>query len=84
MNAQVYHRNTLEQEVFEVYICLYNRYGFSKIKNIKANSEEFKENFDVSINNISVEDYIYIDHKINEYFMIYYFETSNNTLYYFS
>lgn len=46
MNAQVYHRDTLEQEVYEVYICLYDKFGFSKIKNINVNSEEFKENFD--------------------------------------
>lgn len=46
MNAQVYHRNTLEQEVYEAYICLYDKYGFSKIKNIKSDREEFKENFD--------------------------------------
>lgn len=45
MNAQVYHRDTLEQNVYEVYICLYDKYGFSKIKNIKADSEEFKQNF---------------------------------------
>lgn len=45
MNAQVYHRDTLTQEVFEVYICLYDKYGFSKIKNIKVDSEEFKNNF---------------------------------------
>lgn len=45
MNAQVYHRDTLTQEVYEVYICLHNKYGLSKIKNIKANSKEFKENF---------------------------------------
>lgn len=45
MNAQVYHRDTIEQTVYEVYICLYDKYGFSKIKNIKADSEEFKENF---------------------------------------
>ena len=45
MNAQVYHRDTLTQEVYEVYICINNKYGFSKIKNIKADSEEFKENF---------------------------------------
>lgn len=45
INAQVYHRNTLTQEVFEVYICLYDKYGFSKIKNIKADSKEFAENF---------------------------------------
>lgn len=46
INAQVYHRNTIEIKVYEVYICLYDKYGFSKIKNIKADSEEFKENFD--------------------------------------
>lgn len=45
MNAQVYHRDTLTQEVYEVYICLHDKYGFSKIKNIDVNSEEFKENF---------------------------------------
>lgn len=45
MNAQVYHRNTIEQDIYEVYICLYNKYGFSKIKNIKVDSEIFKENF---------------------------------------
>lgn len=45
INAQVYHRDTLEQKVYEVYICLYNKYGFSIIKNIKADSEEFKQNF---------------------------------------
>ena len=56
----------------------------NKLNEYDQNSDnhEFKENFDVSINNISTEDYIYIDDKINEYFMIYYFETSNNTLYY--
>ncbi len=56
----------------------------NKLNEYDQNSDnhEFKENFDVSINNISAEDYIFIDHKINEYFMIYYFETSNNTLYY--
>jgi hypothetical protein len=32
INAQVYHRDTLTQEVFEAYICLYDKYGFSKIK----------------------------------------------------
>ncbi len=46
MNAQVYHRDTLTQEVYEVYICLYDKYGFSRIININANSKEFKENFD--------------------------------------
>lgn len=46
INAQVYHRDTITQEVYEVYICLYNKYGFSKIKNIKVDSEEFKSNFD--------------------------------------
>lgn len=46
MNAQVYHRDTLTQEVYEVYICLYDKYGFSKIKNIKVDSKEYKENFD--------------------------------------
>lgn len=46
INAQVYNRDTLTQEVYEVYICLYNKYGFSRIKNIKVDSEEFKENFD--------------------------------------
>lgn len=46
MNAQVYHRDTLTQEVYEVYICLHDNFGFSKIKNIKADSKEFKENFD--------------------------------------
>lgn len=45
INAQVYHRDTLTKEVYEVYICLYDKYGFSKIKNIKSNSEEFKANF---------------------------------------
>lgn len=46
INAQVYHRNTLEQEVFEVYICLYDKYGFSRIKNIKPDTEEYREFFD--------------------------------------
>jgi len=46
MNAQVYHRDTITQEVYEVYICLYDCYGFSRIKNIKVNSKEYKENFD--------------------------------------
>lgn len=46
INAQVYHRDTLTQEVYEVYICLYDKYGFSKIKNIKVNSEEYNQNFD--------------------------------------
>lgn len=46
INAQVYHRNTIEQEVYEVYICLYDKYGFSKIKNIKPETEEYKEFFD--------------------------------------
>lgn len=46
MNAQVYHRDTLTQEVYEVYICLHDKYGFSKIKNIKPNTDEYKEFFD--------------------------------------
>lgn len=46
INAQVYHRNTIEQEVYEVYICLHDKYGFSKIKNIKPNTDEYKEYFD--------------------------------------
>lgn len=46
MNAQVYHRDTITQEVYEVYICLYDCYGFSRIKNIKVNSKEYEENFD--------------------------------------
>jgi len=46
MNAQVYHRDTLEKEVYEVYVCLNDKYGFSKIKNIKPNTEEYKEFFD--------------------------------------
>lgn len=45
INAQVYQRDSIEQIVYEVWICLYNKYGFSKIKNIKIDSEEFKENF---------------------------------------
>lgn len=45
MNAQVYHRDTIEQKVFEVYICLYDKYGFSKIKNIKPDTDEYKDNF---------------------------------------
>ena len=46
MNAQVYHRDTIEMKVYEVYIALYDKYGFSVIQNIKADSKEFKENFD--------------------------------------
>lgn len=46
INAQVYHRDTLTQKVYEVYICLHDKFGFSKIKNIKADSKEFEENFD--------------------------------------
>ena len=46
INAQVYHRDTIEQIVYEVYICLYDKYGFSKIKNIKPDTKEYKEFFD--------------------------------------
>lgn len=46
INAQVYNRDAITQEVYEVYICLNDRYGFSRIKNIKADSQEFKDNFD--------------------------------------
>ena len=51
-----------------------------------SESHEFKDNFKVDINNISNEDYIYIDYRKNdvsyEYFVIYYFETSLNELYF--
>lgn len=46
INAQVYHRDTIEQIVYEIYICLYDKYGFSKIKNIKPDTKEYKEFFD--------------------------------------
>lgn len=46
MNAQVYQRDTLEQKVYDVFICLYDKYGFSRIKNIKVDSQEFRDNFD--------------------------------------
>lgn len=46
INAQVYHRDTIEQIVYEVYICLHDKYGFSKIKNIKPETREYKEFFD--------------------------------------
>lgn len=46
INAQVYNRDAITQEVFEVYICLHDKYGFSRIKNIKTDTEEYKEFFD--------------------------------------
>ena len=46
INAQVYHRDTIEQIVYEVYICLHDKYGFSKIKSIKTDTKEYKDFFD--------------------------------------
>ena len=51
-----------------------------------SETHDFKENFNVEINNISSEDYIYIDYRTKdnsyEYFVVYYFETSLNELYF--
>lgn len=52
----------------------------------ESDSHEFINNYKVDINNISNEDYVYIDYRENEtgyeYFVIYYFETSYNELYF--
>ena len=52
----------------------------------ESDSHEFINNYKVDINNISNEDYVYIDYRDNEtgyeYFVIYYFETSNNELHF--
>lgn len=46
MNAQVYQRDTIEQTVYDVWVCLNDKYGFSRIKNIKPDTEEYKDFFD--------------------------------------
>ncbi len=55
-----------------------------------------KENYNLKVNNVTFDDYIYIDYRVNnqydpetsesiyDYFMIYYFDVSDNTLYYCS
>ena len=73
-----------DKTLLEIFLTDYNL----KLEEYDSISEthEFKENFNVSLNNISNEDYIYIDYRTNdtsyEYFVIYYFETSINELYF--
>lgn len=73
-----------DKTLLEIFLTDYNL----KLEEYDSISEthEFKENFNVNLNNISNEDYIYIDYRTNdtsyEYFVIYYFETSINELYF--
>ena len=73
-----------DKTLLEIFLIEYN----SKLEeyDLICETHEFKENFKVDINNISNEDYIYIDYRTNdtsyEYFVIYYFETSLNELYF--
>ena len=76
--------NDEDKTLLEIFLTDYNL----KLEEYDSISEthEFKENFNVNLNNISNEDYIYIDYRTNdtsyEYFVIYYFETSINELYF--
>lgn len=73
-----------DKTLVEIFLNDYNL----KLEEYDQNSDshEFKENFKVDINNISNEDYIYIDYRKSdtkyEYFVIYYFETTLNELYF--
>lgn len=73
-----------DKTLLEIFLTDYNL----KLEEYDSISEthEFKKNFNVNLNNISNEDYIYIDYRTNdtsyEYFVIYYFETSINELYF--
>ncbi len=47
---------------------------------------DFKNNYNIKLSDINEDDFVYIDDQSkrfeNAYFVIYYYETSNNTLYY--
>ena len=42
---ELFNKNNYKKIISNLDICLYDKYGFSKIKNIKVDSEEFKNNF---------------------------------------
>ena len=73
-----------DKALFEVFLNDY----ITKLNEYDQNSKthEFKEKFKIDINNVTNEDYIYIDYLLKdsqyEYFVIYYFETKNNELYF--
>lgn len=79
-------KSVTNDDLIELYILLNDFNNRLTEYDQTQDSHEFKNNFNIKLSDITSDDYVYIDNRThqqdNRCFMIYYFETSNNTLYY--